>query len=184
MRETDFHYRKFYKDIKITADIPGSWHNISFSISTWKLMWTRLCPSTVLGSSEQWTAFSHCAGATARHLFQNSFRLLNHFHFNANISILRQWINCLELHFLTSVLCPFIFFFALNILHIEVAFSTLMTSSILVLHFLRHCCISYFDARCIFYLDDTFYLDVAFSTFITFSTSWCFSTLMAFSTLM
>ena len=56
------------------------------------------------------------------------------------------------------------------VIHIEVAFSALMTSSILMLHFLRQSYISYFDARCIFYLNDTFYLDVAFSTFITFST--------------
>ena len=109
-------------------------------------------------------------------LFQ--FRLLNHFHSNAKISILRQWINCLELNFITPVFCPFIFFFALNILHIEVAFSTLMTSSILMLHFLRPCYISCFDASCIFYLDDTFYLDVAFSTFIIFSTLMAFFTLM------
>ena len=34
MGETDFHsgYRKFHEDEKITADIHGSWHNISFSI--------------------------------------------------------------------------------------------------------------------------------------------------------
>ena len=97
-------------------------------------------------------------------------KVLNNFHFNAKISILRQWINCLEVNFVTPVFCPFIFFFALNILLIEVAFSTLMTSSILMLHFLPQCYISYYEAGCIFYLDDTFYLDVAFSTFITFST--------------
>ena len=95
---------------------------------------------------------------------------LTHFHFNAKMSILRQWINCLELNLITPVFCPFIFFFALNILYIEVAFSTLMTSSILILQFLRQCYVSYFDACCIFYLDGTFYLGVAFSTFIKFST--------------
>ena len=93
---------------------------------------------------------------------------LNHFHFNATISILRQWINCLELDFITSVFCSLLFFFALNnthwccifyfddIFHLNVAFSSLM------LHFLfwRH----------VFYLDDIFYLGAAFFILIAFST--------------
>ena len=43
---------------------------------------------------------------------------------------------CLELNFITSVFCPFLLFFALSDKLIGVAFSTLMTFSILMLHFL------------------------------------------------
>ena len=44
--------------------------------------------------------------------------ILNHFHFNAASFILRQWINGLELNFITStVFCPFIYFFAQNNTH-------------------------------------------------------------------
>ena len=73
-------------------------------------------------------------------------------------------------------------------IHIDVAFSTLMTFSILNLHFLLWCKAfstlmtfpfsgvafsspwSHFLSRCyIFYLDDIFYLDLVFSTLIAFS---------------
>ena len=70
-------------------------------------------------------------------LFQNNSRLpSNHFYFNAAISILRCWINCLELNFLTSVLCCFFYFSLHWVIHNDVAFPTLMTFSILNLHFL------------------------------------------------
>ena len=41
----------FHEDKKIIADIPGSWHNISFSISTRKqwLVFTRPCPTIAQG---------------------------------------------------------------------------------------------------------------------------------------
>ena len=126
-------------------------------------MWTRPCLTTILGIVSNELHFltaleQHCAicfriNSGSLIIFTSMLKFL-----------LKQWINCLELNFTTPLFCPFAFFFALNILHIEVAFSTLMTSSILMLHFLRQCYISYFDARCIFYLDDTFYLDVTFST--------------------
>ena len=97
------------------------------------------------------------------HLFRNEFRLLNLFHFSATISFLRQWINCLELNFITPVVL--LLYFSLHgiyytwklhflpwwhllskycIFHpnvtfqilTRVAFSILMTLSTLMLHFL------------------------------------------------
>ena len=128
-------------------------------------MWTRPCPTTVLGIVSNELHFL-IAQEQQRARINSSSLII----FTSMLKILRQWINFLELSFTTPLFCPFAFFFALNILHIEAAFPNSRTSSILILHFLRQCYISYFDTRCIFYLDDTFYLDVAFSTFITFST--------------
>ena len=113
---------------------------------------------------------------------------INHFYFNVAISILRCWINWLELNFITSVLwCFFLFFFALSdthwrcifylddIFYLEFAFSPLMWSifylddiSFLSVAFSSPW--SHFLSRCyIFYLDDTFCLDSEFSTVMIFS---------------
>ena len=52
------------------------------------------------------------------------------FNLNAAISILRWGINCLELDFITSVFCPFLFILALN--DTPVAFYNLTTFSTLI----------------------------------------------------
>ena len=74
-------------------------------------------------------------------LFQNYSRLpSNHFYFNAAISILRCWINCLELNFITSVLCCFFIFLCTE-------WYTMMLHFLPWWHFLSWICIFFFDVK-------------------------------------